>query len=324
MAKVADRAWSRRDRIRTLNDHGNGQETGGAPGLADVGGDVGPSDERRASVFRAVEPGLGGFGIRCVRRGVVRALLRGAAGPSESASGSVFPDAVHWLFRGSVVGAGDCVAGGRFAESAVVPGPGVDGSGAGSLDAVAHAAADRRRDPRGSFHLGSRAAVRRGSCWGEDGRHRCDDAGSERGDAEHRAAGHGRIPRSVHSAVGGSVRCGDPDAGGSGSVRPVSEEQEDVEQGLEIAAGPGRENREDEGRPDALGSQGRARGGHGHGGHRVGDGAGCIRRRYGHAAGDADHEPSRWSWCSRTVEGSKRWSPTRGTTATRRWWLSAR
>ena len=30
-----------------------------------------------------------------------------------------------------------------------------------------------------------------------------------------------------------------PDAGGSGSVRPVSEEQEDVEQGLEIAAGPG-------------------------------------------------------------------------------------
>ena len=34
--------------------------------------------------------------------------------------------------------------------------------------------------------------------------------------------------------------------------------------------------------------------------------------------------PSRWSWCSRTVEGSKRWSPTRGTTATRRWWLSAR
>ena len=32
-----------------------------------------------------------------------------------------------------------------------------------------------------------------------------------------------------------------PDAGGSGSVRPVAEEQEDVEQGVEIAAGPGRE-----------------------------------------------------------------------------------
>ena len=65
--------------------------------------------------------------------------------------------------------------------------------------------------------------------------------------------------------------------------------KKDVEQGLEIAAGPGREDREDEGRPDALGSQGRARGRHGHGGRCVGDGAGCLRRRYGHAADDADH-----------------------------------
>ena len=32
----------------------------------------------------------------------------------------VFPVAVHWLFRGCVVGAGNCVAGGGFAESAVV------------------------------------------------------------------------------------------------------------------------------------------------------------------------------------------------------------
>ena len=147
VAKVADPAWPRRDRARTLNGHGNGQETGGAPGVADVGGHGGPSDERRASLLRAAEPGPGGFRIRCVRRGVVRGFLRGQAGPSESASGSVFPDAVHRLFRGSVVGAGDCVAGGRFAESAVVPGPGVDRGGAGSLDAVAHAAADRRRDP---------------------------------------------------------------------------------------------------------------------------------------------------------------------------------
>ena len=42
------------------------------------------------------------------------------------------------------------------------------------------------------------------------------------------------------------------------------------------AAGPGREDREDEGRSDAPGPQGRARGRHGHGGHRRGDGAGCI------------------------------------------------
>ena len=112
VAKVADPAWPRRDRARTLNGHGNGQETGGAPGVADVGGHGGPSDERRASLLRAAEPGPGGFRIRCVRRGVVRGFLRGQAGPSESASGSVFPDAVHRLFRGSDVGAGDCVAGG--------------------------------------------------------------------------------------------------------------------------------------------------------------------------------------------------------------------
>ena len=160
----------------------------------------------------------------------------------------------------TVVGAGIAWRVADSLESAVVPGPGIDGGGAGSLDAVAHAAADRRGDPRGSFHVGSGAAVRSGSGSGEDGRHRCDDAGSERGDAEHRAAGHGRIPRSVHSAVGGSVRCGDPDAGGSGSVRPVPEEQEDVEQGLEVAAGSGREDREDEGRPDAPGPQGRSTG----------------------------------------------------------------
>ena len=52
---------------------------------------------------------------------------------------------------------------------------------------------------------------------------------------------------------------------------------------------PDAKNREDEGRSDAHGPQGRARGRHGHGSHRLGDGAGCIGRRYGDAAGDADH-----------------------------------
>ena len=101
MAKVADPAWPRRGRVSYTERHGDGQETGGAPGVADVGGHGGPSDERWASLLRAAEPGPGGFRIRCVRRGVVRGLLRGPAGTAESASGSVFPDAVHRLFRGS-------------------------------------------------------------------------------------------------------------------------------------------------------------------------------------------------------------------------------
>ena len=50
---------------------------------------------------------------------------------------------------------------------------------------VAHAAADRRGDARGGIHVGVGAARRRGPGAGEDSRPRCDDAGSERGDAEH-------------------------------------------------------------------------------------------------------------------------------------------
>ena len=288
VAKVGERAWPRRDRSRTLNDYGDGQETGGATGVAAVGDDCGSADERGTSLLRASEPGAGRGWVRRVRRGPVRGVLRGADGAAEPASWTVFPDAVHRVFRGPVFGAWDCVAGVGFTEPAVVPGPGCDRGGAGPLDFVSDASSDRRQDARGGVHVGSRAAVGGGSGQGQDGRRGCDDAGSERGDAEHRAPGHGRILRGVHSAVGGSVWCGDTDAGGAGSVRPVSEGQEDVEQGLAIAAGPGREDREDEGRPDALGPQGRARGGHGHGGHRVGDGAGCLRRRYGDAARDAD------------------------------------
>ena len=55
------------------------------------------------------------------------------------------------------------MAGGRFAESAVVSGPGRDRSGAGPLDVVAHAAADRRGDARVGFHVGVGAARRRGA-----------------------------------------------------------------------------------------------------------------------------------------------------------------
>ena len=39
----------------------------------------------------------------------------------------------------------------------------------------------------------------------EDGRRRCDDAGSECGDAEHRAAGHGGIVRGVRATAGGAI-----------------------------------------------------------------------------------------------------------------------
>ena len=104
----------------------------------------GPSDERGTSLFRTAEPGPGGGRVRCLCGGVVRGVLCVAAGPAESASWAVFPAAVHRLLRGSVVGAGDCVAGRGFAEPAGFPGSGRDRGAAEPLDAVAHAASDRR------------------------------------------------------------------------------------------------------------------------------------------------------------------------------------
>ena len=164
-------------------------------------------------------------------------LLRGTAGPAESAAGTVLPAAVHWVLRRRVVGAGNRVAGGGFAESAVVSGPGPDGGCAGPLDAVADAAADCRRDARSGVHVGAGAGGGGGPGSRKDDRHRCDDVGGERGDAQHRASGHGRIARSVSGAVGGGVWDSDADASGIGAVRPVAEGQDDVEQGLAVPAG---------------------------------------------------------------------------------------
>ena len=45
---------------------------------------------------------------------------------------------------------------------------------------------------------------------GEDGRHRCDDSGSERGDAEHQASGHGGVVRDVGGPSGGGFGVSTP------------------------------------------------------------------------------------------------------------------
>jgi len=67
------------------------------------------------------------------------------------------------------------------------------------------------RDARRGIHVSVRATGRLLPCFGgKDGRRRYDDAGSERREAEHRAAGQGRIVRGVHSADCGSVVAGQP------------------------------------------------------------------------------------------------------------------
>ena len=45
VAKVDDCGSTRSIEFRTLDSHGDGQKTGGATGVADVGGHGGPSDE---------------------------------------------------------------------------------------------------------------------------------------------------------------------------------------------------------------------------------------------------------------------------------------
>ena len=169
------------------------------------------------SLLQTAESDSQHVGVRRVRGGVVRSVLRGADGSPESATGALLPAAVHRLFRGSVVGARDRVAGCGFVEPSGFPGPGRDGGGAESLDAVTDPAPDRRGDACGGVHVGAGPVVGSGSGEGEDGRRGCDDAGSERGDAEHQAAGYGGIVRGVRAWVGGGIRHCDADAGGVGA-----------------------------------------------------------------------------------------------------------
>ena len=91
VAKVGDSGSTKSVEFRTLESRGDGQETGGSTGVADVGDHGGPSDERGASVLRASEPGPGGGRLRRLRGGIVRGVLRGADGPPESTAGPVFP-----------------------------------------------------------------------------------------------------------------------------------------------------------------------------------------------------------------------------------------
>ena len=207
----------------------------------------------------------------------MRGVLRCADGPPESTAGPVFPSVGHRLFRRVVLRAGDRVAGGRFAESAVVSGPGRD---RGVLRRTT-----RRCRARGGFRSTWRRTCRFSSevTWVLE---RLADAGLVRGktvgiDAttleanaamrsiERRDTGESyeAFVRSLAEASAGwRHRRGRIWLGSTGLCFP--EEQEDVEQGvvLRIAAGPGREDREDEGRSDARWpTRHRARGRHGHG-----------------------------------------------------------
>ena len=68
------------------------------------------------------------------------AVLCGEDRPAEPCSGALLPPAADRVFRGAGLGAGDRVAGGRFAERAGVLAPGAAGVPAGPFDDLADAA----------------------------------------------------------------------------------------------------------------------------------------------------------------------------------------
>ena len=78
---------------------------------------------------------------------------------------------------------------------------------------------------RGRLHLGAAASGGSGLGQGQDGRHRCHDAGSQRGDAQHRAAGHGRELPGVSDEAGPGLGHRDADARGPGAARSEAEEE---------------------------------------------------------------------------------------------------
>ena len=102
--------------------------------------------------FERLNRVLEGAGFDAFVEGLCAAFYAARMGRPSLRPGRYLRLFVHRVFRRVVLRAGDRVAGGRFAESAVVSGLGRDRGGAGPLDVVAHAAADRRRDARGRIH----------------------------------------------------------------------------------------------------------------------------------------------------------------------------
>ena len=156
--------------------------------------------------------------LRRVRRRAVRSGSTPDERPTGAAAGTLLPAAADRLLRGPGLRARDRVARGRFVCAARVSGLGVAGGAARSFDDLPDASLDRSRDARGRLHVDAAASGRRGPGQGEDDRHRRDDAGGERGAAQHRAARHGRELSGVPDEARAGVGHRDADARGPGAA----------------------------------------------------------------------------------------------------------
>ena len=224
------------DPVPYTGRNGNGHDPRRWVPTIDVGGDIGPAAGRRTPVLRAFEPDPRRGRLRCLRREALRSVLR-ADGATESGAGPLLSAALGRLLRGPGFGAGDRLAGRRFAESAVVSASGAAGVAARPFDDLADAATAESGNARGGLHLGAAAACRRGSGAGQDGGGRRDDAGGERDVAQHRSPRHGRGLHGIPDAAGRGVWNLDTDSCRAGALRQVPQEQEeDIERRLDPPA----------------------------------------------------------------------------------------
>jgi len=228
-----------------------------------------------ALVLGAVEQTARGGGVRRLCGGTVPEVLRADDGAAEPGAGDVLPAAADRVLRGVGLGARDGVAGGGLPRAAAVSADRTGGSAAGSLDDLADAAADRRGDAPGGIYLGAGGAGEEGIAAGEDAGRGRDDAGSECGVAEHRAAGQrGELP-GVSDQASAGIGDRDADARRLGAAGPQAGEER-IEPGVGESARPRGADHEEEGRADAPGAQGGARRGFG---DRSGGGGDSARSR---------------------------------------------
>src|ERR1019366_2882149 len=173
-----------------------GEARGSVGGAAGVGGGAG------TSVLSAFERVAGGRALRRVGGEPVREVLCGQVRATVADAGDLLSFVADRVFRGHRGGARDRLAAGGLAGAAAFCGHFAGRVHAGSLDDLAHAAADRSGHASRSVRLGAGRAGRSRAAERPADRHRCDDAGGERGDALNRSARHGRELRGVSARIG--------------------------------------------------------------------------------------------------------------------------
>src|SRR6266566_1836730 len=119
----------------------------------------------------------------------------------------------------------DRLAGGGFAGAAPLSWTEAERDAVGSLDDLAHTAADRGGNASSGVPLGTGVIGGKGTAEGENSGHRCHDPGSECGHAFDRATRYGLRLRRVSAAAGRGIGDRDAHAGAVGEAGSQAREK---------------------------------------------------------------------------------------------------